>query len=282
MGRYFRPSDLPSVLRLLAEGPSTVLAGGTDVYPAHADRPLRGDVIDISRVGDLRGIASLPGFWRIGATTTWTDIIAADLPPCFAALQQAAREVGGQQIQNAGTIGGNLCNASPAADGVPPLLALDAAVELASTDGVRIVPMADFIAGPRRTVLCPGELLNAVRVPAAPGARTAARFLKLGSRRYLVISFAMVAAQLAADAAGRIVAAAIAVGACSPVARRLPSLEAALVGQRASANLTAVVSPDHFAALDPIDDIRADRAYRLESAWILASRAIALAQGALR
>jgi CO/xanthine dehydrogenase FAD-binding subunit len=282
MGRFLRPSDLASALRLLADGPSTVLAGGTDVYPAHADRPLTGDVIDISRVGGLRGIAALPGFWRIGATTTWTDIAAAALPPGFAALQQAAREVGGQQIQNAGTIGGNLCNASPAADGVPPLLALDAAVEVASIRGTRIVPLADFIAGPRRTVLRPGELLTALRVPAAPGERAAARFLKLGSRRYLVISFAMVAAHLAADAAGRIVAAAIAVGACSPVARRLPALEAALLGQPVSANLAAVAAPDHLAVLDPIDDVRADRAYRLESAWILASRAIALAQEALR
>ena len=132
------------------------------------------------------------------------------------------------QIQNAGTIGGNLCNASPAADGVPPLLALDAEVELASAAGTRRLPLAAFLHGPRRTARRPDELLTAVLIPAAATEGRSA-FLKLGARRYLVISIAMVAARLA-TADGRVTAAALAVGACGPVATRLPAVEAALVG----------------------------------------------------
>ena len=92
-------------------------------------------MLDITGLGELRGIARGPGGLRIGACTTWAEIRDAALPPAFDALRAAAAEVGGRQIQNAGTIGGNLCNASPAADGVPPLLALDAEVELASAAG---------------------------------------------------------------------------------------------------------------------------------------------------
>ena len=133
--------------------------------------------------------------WRLGATTTWAELIEAPLPPLFDGLKQAAREVGGRQIQNAGTVAGNLCNASPAADGVPPLLALDAEVELAGRAGTRRLPLAAFITGNRRTVLAPGELLVAIHVPKpAHDARSA--FLKLGARRYLVISIAMAAATL--------------------------------------------------------------------------------------
>ena len=169
------------------------------------------------------------GAIRIGAATTWTDIVKAPLPAAFDALKQAAREVGSIQIQNRGTIGGNLCNASPAADGVPPLLALDATVELASARGRRLMPLSSFITGYRATALAQGEILSAVFVPSrSPQARSA--FVKLGARRYLVISILMAAALVERDGDGRISRVAIAVGAASPVARRLPELEAALAG----------------------------------------------------
>ena len=131
------------------------MCGGTDVYPAHVTRPIERPVLDISRVDGLRGIERLPdGGWRLGATTTWTDIAEADaLPPAFDGLRAAARQVGGRQIQNAGTVAGNVVNASPAADGTPNLLALDASVEVASAArGVRVVPLASFVTGYRATV----------------------------------------------------------------------------------------------------------------------------------
>ncbi len=118
MQDYCRPDTLDAALAFLAGG-ARVLAGGTDIYPAAGAR-LTGPVLDLTGVAGLRGIVAGQGL-RIGACATWSDIAEADLPPALRALQQAAGAVGGRQIQNAGTIGGNLCNASPAADGVPPL-----------------------------------------------------------------------------------------------------------------------------------------------------------------
>src|SRR5476649_2519601 len=149
---YLRPAGLDEALAALANTKLTVLAGGTDYYPARVGKPIDDDILDISAISSLRGIHDERSHWRIGATATWSDIIAAELPPLFDGLKLAAREIGGVQIQNAGTIAGNLCNASPAADGVPALLSLDAAVELASAKGLRTVPMDDFILGPRKTV----------------------------------------------------------------------------------------------------------------------------------
>jgi CO/xanthine dehydrogenase FAD-binding subunit len=181
--------------------------------------------------------------------------------------------VGGRQVQEAGTIAGNLCNASPAADGVPPLLVLDAEVELAGARGTRRIPLERFITGPRRTAREPGEIVTALRVPAAALAGRS-RFLKLGARRHLVISIAMVAVRLDLSG-GRIARAALAVGSCSPVARRLPGVEAALAGLRAEAAADGIDGTEVARALDPIDDVRGGAAYRAEVAAELLRRAVA-------
>jgi CO/xanthine dehydrogenase FAD-binding subunit len=170
-------------------------------------------------------------------------------------------------------VAGNLCNASPAADGVPPLLALDARVELRSARGQRELPLADFILGARRTALEPGELVTAILVPAAPAA-TRSHFAKLGARRYLVISIAMVAVVIEPQG-GRVARARVAVGACSAVARRLQALEAALAGAPLDAGLGALALEEHFQALQPIDDLRASAGYRREAARVLVRRALA-------
>ncbi|MGH6720382.1 MAG: FAD binding domain-containing protein, partial [Alphaproteobacteria bacterium] len=130
MASYLRPPRLDQALAYAADGPRVVVAGGTDHYPARVGREDGEDVLDISAIAGLRGVAEGDSGWRLGALTTWTDLIEAPLPPLFDGLKLAAREIGGVQIQNRGTLGGNLCNASPAADGVPALLALDAEVEL--------------------------------------------------------------------------------------------------------------------------------------------------------
>ena len=269
MPEYLRPHRLEEALGVL-QRPFTVLAGGTDFYPARVGRSIDEDVLDISAIADLRGIARGPASWRLGATTTWAELIAADLPPLFDGLKQAAREVGGRQIQNAGTIAGNLCNASPAADGVPPLLALDAEVEIASRAGARRVPLATFITGNRRTVLMPSELIVAIHVP-EPAHPARSAFLKLGARRYLVISIVMAAATLEI-ADGRIVSARVAVGACSAVAQRLPALEAALAGAALDAGLGSKVAPGHLAPLAPIDDVRGSAGYRSDASLTVLRR----------
>lgn len=267
MVAYFRPHTLDEALALRASRPLVILAGGTDIYPARTTRAGWGntrhaDVLDISAIASLRGVTVADHGWRIGALATWTDLVRSDLPPLFDGLKAAAREVGGVQIQNRGTLVGNICNASPAADGVPALLTLDATVELASSAGVRLVPLADFIDGYRHTVLAPNEIVTAIHVPRHDGA---GRFLKLGARRYLVISISMVAGCLDIDPAGTIRSVRIAVGACSAVARRLTHLESALAGQPISA-ATALIEPEHFAALSPIDDVRATGAFRAHAA----------------
>ncbi|HEX7247622.1 MAG TPA: FAD binding domain-containing protein, partial [Actinomycetota bacterium] len=171
------------------------------------------------------------------------------------------------------TVGGNLCNASPAADGVPPLLTLDASVELMSTRGSRRLPLESFLTGYRETALREDELLTAVLVPRGiEGSRSA--FAKLGLRRYLVISVVMVAVVVAIDGEGLVGEARIAVGACSPVARRLRSLESHLQGRRIDSVGPAAIA-EHLSALTPIDDVRATADYRRHAAAVLVRRALA-------
>ena len=272
--RYARPRSLEEALALIGEGDWRVLAGGTDFYPALGAKPLRHDVLDINGLAELRGITDTPAAIVIGARTTWSDIVRANLPASCDALKQAAREVGSLQIQNTGTVAGNICNASPAADGVPALLILDAEVEIASADSRRSEPLAAFIQGNRKTTLRPGELVTAVRLPKTSLAG-ASSFFKLGARRYLVISIAMTAVRLAIAGDGTVADAAIAVGACSAVAQRLRSLEQALLGSDLGAVATQPPDERHFAALTPIDDVRGSAEYRRAAAREIVWRALA-------
>lgn len=269
---YHRPGTLQAALEVLAGPPVTIAAGCTDLLAATGARALPGAVLDITGIAALRGVRGGPAGVRIGAAATWADVIRADLPPAFGMLKQAAREVGSVQIQNAGTVAGNICNASPAADAMPCLLALDAEVEVAALAAVRRVSLVDFVTGPRRTALAPGEMVTAIHVPAA-AARGRSRFLKLGARAYLVISIAMVAARLEV-VAGRVAQAAIAVGACGAVATRLGALERTLIGLPASGLSDAVDPALVTRALAPIDDIRADGPYRAGAAAELVRRAL--------
>ena len=273
---YARPTTIDEATRAMAAEGALAVSGGTDVYPAHVGKPLSRPLVDLSRVEGLRGISVTDMGFRFGAATTWTDIVRADLPAAFDGLKAAAREVGSIQIQNRGTLAGNLCTASPAADGVPPLLSLDASVELASPQGRRVLPLGSFITGYRRTALLPGEIVTAVLAP-RPSTSARSAFVKLGARRYLVISILMAAAVVETDAQGRIARAAVAVGAASPVAQRLPALEADLRG--VSGRPSAILAARHLAGLSPIDDVRATAAYRLEAAVSAVGEALDLAAG---
>jgi CO/xanthine dehydrogenase FAD-binding subunit len=270
MGLYLRPTSLHDALAELATRRLVVLAGGTDHFPARVVEAPDDDILDITALPDLRAIVWRDDHWWLPCLATWTDLIRARMPAAFDALTQAARQVGGVQVQNAGSIVGNLCNASPAADGIPCLLALDAEVEMASAAGRRVMKLDEFLLGPRRTARRADELVLGLRIPpATDDARSV--FLKLGARRYLVISIAMVAAEMELLADGTVARARIAVGACSPRAVRLPALEAALVGRPVD---PALARPEHFAGLAPIDDIRATAAYRGAAALELVRRAV--------
>jgi CO/xanthine dehydrogenase FAD-binding subunit len=273
VGSYLRPVDLTEALAALAAGPRVILAGGTDYYPAGVGQPLDDHVLDITALPELRRIADERAHWRIPALCTWTDLLEADLPPLFDGLKLAAREVGGVQIQNAGTICGNLCNASPAADGTPNLLALDALVELASLRETRRLPVAAFVTGSRAIARRADEMVTALLVP-KPAHDARSTFLKLGARKYLVISIAMVAAVVEIAADRTIAAARLAVGSCSAVAKRLPLLESALAGKRLDARIAALAKSEHLAPLSPIDDVRGTADYRREAALTLVRRAL--------
>ncbi|MEM9355511.1 MAG: FAD binding domain-containing protein [Pseudomonadota bacterium] len=270
--QYFRPSDLVSALDWLATTDTRIAAGCTDLLASTSDPRLSGNILDITAIEELRGITSSDEHWRFGATTTWTDVIEADLPPAFDSLKLAAREVGSQQIQNAGTLAGNLCNASPAADGVPCWLTLDAEVELVSKVSVRRLPITSFITGPRKTKLSRGELVSAILVPrsSCSGRST---FLKLGARKYLVISIAMVAVRMEVNH-GLIEDSAISVGSCSAVAVRMTDLEASLAGQPIDEVDVTELSALVHGNINPIHDLRSDANARANAAGELVQRCI--------
>ena len=279
---------MAEAVEILAQGDFTVVAGATDVYPPTVGRRLHINALDPTGIDELKGISRSPdpadvdpvdadpapgdsatdgqAHWRIGACTTWQQLADADLPAQFAALQSAARQVGGVQVQNRGTLAGNLVTASPAGDGIPVLLSLSAQVEVASVRGTRLIDLADFVTGYRQTALAADELVTAVLVPSRPGPSD---FQKLGSRSHLVISIAMVATHLE-EATKRI---RIAVGACSPVAVRLRDLEARLAADGAG-DAVALVNSYPFDELSTIDDVRGSAAYREQVVRELVVRSI--------
>ena len=267
------PENLATALASM-EVPAKVIAGCTDFYPSlevghHPDR-----IVDVSNVREMVGITKTSPGWRIGGSTTWTEIIGYPFPPAFDGLKAAAREVGSIQIQNSGTIAGNICNASPAADGIPPLLTLDAMVEVQSANSKRLLNLEDFILGVRKVDLEANELVTAIWIPEIRK-NTTSSFLKLGSRKYLVISIAMVAVTLAISPRGLIEFVNISVGSCSPVARRISELEKKLTGLKASHLLEKIpVEEKDLAILSPITDVRGTSEYRLSAVIELCQSAI--------
>ncbi len=276
MERYAQPTSVQEAAELLAADAWVMLAGGTDFYPGLGEGPVSGPVLDISRIDALRGISrdEDKAGWRIGALATWTQLVRADdLPASFDCLKQAALEVGSVQIQNRATIVGNVCNASPAADGVPALLVLDAEVELTSVHATRRMGLSEFLQGNRQTARRRDEIVTGIFVPDSATHGSSA-FFKLGARRYLVISIAMVAARIERDDAGLVKSAAVSVGACSVVAQRLTSLENELVGAKLS-DIHSIPEARHLDCLSPIDDVRAPAGYRLDAALEGVRRALA-------
>lgn len=250
----------------LANGGCRVAAGMTDMYPSGQLPGSTESVVDISQVSSLRDISCTDGAWRIGTTVRWSDVRVYPWPAGLEMLAEVASQVGAVQVQNAATVGGNLCNASPAADGMPVLLALGATVELWSARGVREMLLSDFITGVRRTALEPGEYLRAICFKNNEDA-VASAFCKLGLRQYLVISIAMAAGQLRCDSAGCVSGISLALGACSPVATRLSDIEASIVGKPVSKSLIDEVTAERVASvISPIDDVRATAAYRRDAA----------------
>ncbi|MEH6403404.1 MAG: FAD binding domain-containing protein [Sneathiella sp.] len=272
MGDYFRPEYLSDALTLLSEKKLTVIAGGTDYFPTKVGEPLDDSLLDITAIKSLSGVKQSDDGWHIGPTTTWSEILQTDLPALFDGLKAAAKEVGGRQVQNSGTIAGNICNASPAADSVPVLIALGAIVEISQRKGSTWMAIDDFIVSNRQTKLQSNEILTNIFIPHTDPLRTRSSFYKLGSRRYLVISTVMIAGLIEWNDQFQITNCKIAIGSCSAVAVRLNALEEVLVGLMLSEDLAQKIEVSHLAALTPIDDVRATADYRSSSAFVLVKR----------
>ena len=266
---YYRPDKINEALDSLSREKLTIAAGCTDLLPSTQQDNLGDNILDISGIKSLRNIDFENGFRRIGSGVTWTDIVENNnLPNCYDMLKECSLQIGSQQIQNLGTIGGNLCNASPAADGVPCLLSLDASIELLSVNGKRVLKLEDFIKGSRKTELQNNEILSAILIPKEAEIGRSS-FLKLGARKYLVISIAMIACKLNLEK-DIISDIAISVGSCSAVAKRIKSLENLLIGKSIKDELTTIILNYNYENyLSPINDIRGTNTYRLKASKVL-------------
>lgn len=263
------PIDLPKHLfeayELLARGGVTPIAGGTDlmvrITGEIGEPPER--MLDLSRVDALKGIAIEGGALVLGARTTYTEIrrsalVQAHLP----ALVEAAATIGAIQIQNRGTIGGNIANASPAGDSLPALMALDAVVHARSLRGERTIPFGALYRGYRDLALSPDELITAVTIPFAPP-RSVQFFRKVGTRRAQSISKVVMAAVLRLARDGRVDHVRLAWGSVAPVTLLAGRAEEALLGERPSRAAAVRARAALMRDIAPIDDIRSDREYRL-------------------
>jgi CO/xanthine dehydrogenase FAD-binding subunit len=277
---FLQPRSLEEALAVKAERPEAVpIVGGTDVMvELNFDRRRPEAVLDLARVPELAAWDREDGRLRVGAGITYTRAIA-ELAGALPGLAIAARTVGSPQIRNRGTVGGNLGSASPAGDCHPPLLAMGAEVEVASTAGRRRVPVAEFFTGPKKSALDPSELICAVRVPAATGPQ---QFAKIGTRNAMVIAVCSFALVLDPER-GRV---GTGIGSAGPTP--LPAVEAerflegvlddqglwasgAPIGDSAGARFGELVA----AAARPIDDVRGTAAYRVHALEVLARRTLA-------
>jgi len=273
-----RPGTLREALELLQSlEEARPIAGGTDLLVLLRDGAIRAKhLVDLSPVEELRFIRETDGEIRIGPLTTHSKLLRSELIAEKApVLREGAMSAGSVQIRNMGTVGGNLCNASPAADTAPPLLVLDAEVTIASLEGKRTIPLADLFAGPKMNSLRPEELLTEIRFRVPPP-RSGASFYKLGRRRGLTLSLVNAAAYLALDGdLCREVR--VALGAVAPKPLRMPAVEEMLEGEELCQKLIGEAASASCRLVEPVDDIRASAEYRREMACVLTRRALTCA-----
>ncbi|MEW6741790.1 MAG: FAD binding domain-containing protein [Planctomycetota bacterium] len=257
------PRTLDQAVRFLAGDPELVpVAGCTDLMVPGARVASRFErVLDLLRVREIRGIRRVEGGWQIGATTSFAEIARSRyLRSTFPALAQAASQIGGWQIQNRATLGGNMANASPAGDSLPVLLALDAVVIAASAGGLREIPYGRFHLSYRKTALCKGEIIAWVRLrdPQGPGVQ---RFRKVGTRRAQAIS-KVVLAMAARWQEGRLADVRFGAGSVAPIPVRLCAAERACEGALPDASIAELAGAAASGEVQPIDDVRSTAAYR--------------------
>lgn len=273
---YLAPTSLEEALETVGQQTEGVqiIAGGTDLVPRMRSRVIEPKLLVDLRLLNLDGIEKTADGIRIGASATHTDILESDLlAEHCPALCEAAADIAGPPIRNRGTVGGNLVNASPAADLAPPLLVYDAVVILAKAGSKREIPLVDFFTGPGQTVLAADELLTEIRIPPVPP-NTTSKFIKLGKRKAMAVAVVSAAARLTIDEAGKISQARIALGSVAPTPIRARKAEASLEGQSPSSDLFTEAGQIAGSESSPISDIRASGSYRKKMVAVLTRRAL--------
>ena len=239
-------------------------------------RPLGDTLVAIHRLSDLRGLSETDaGGLRIGALVTHAEIVASlGVQERWSALSDASVLVGSPATRNAGTLGGNVANGSPAMDTGSPLLVFDASVELTAATGTRSLPLVEFFEGPAKTARAQGELVTGIDVPPLPAGRVGSAYVRLEYRRAMEIAVVGAAGLIALDEGDRIVEGRVALTAVAPVCLRVPESERLLADQPASAEVVARAGEAAAAASSPIDDVRASAVYRRAMVSVITRRAL--------
>ncbi len=273
--RFEAPGSLADAVKLLAAagGPARVLAGGTDVIVQMETDLIEPElVVDIKRIPALKRIETENGGFRIGAAVSGMEMIEhAGLCAAWPGLIDGVKLIGSVQVRGRATIAGNLCNASPGADSVPPLVTAGATARVVGPSGQRDVPVEQIPVGPGKTSLTKGEIIESFFLPARP-ARSGDAYMRFTPRTEMDIAVVGVAVNLTLDAQGVCTAARVALGAVAPTVLLVPECAAALVGTKADEAAIEKMAAAASAACRPIDDKRGTREFRIKIASVLARR----------
>jgi len=276
VAEFMTPASLDDALSIKKDrgAAARVIAGGTDLILRMRDKVLSPSLlIDLRRLS-LDGIARTDEGLSLGAYVSLSQVLeSADIEKYFPALPAACREFAGPPIRNRATLGGNIVNASPAADLVPPLIAYDANIVLSSTGGERVLPLVEFFVGPGQSVIEPSEILTEIRLPLM-STPSAAIFIKLGQRRSMAISQVNVTTRLTVGESGLPVEARIVLGSVAPLPMRAMSAEGILLGKELSDELLSEAAIKAREEVTPISDVRASESYRLQMTEVLVRRAL--------
>jgi len=272
---YYRPKTLPELKENLSQPGALILAGGTDIIPKMRKHKFVPTIlVDTSGIPDLEFIEDQKDEVVIGSLTTHQQIARSPLIASVnPALQAAAESIGCIQTRCRGTLGGNLANASPAADTIPPLLIYNASLLIQSLEGERTIPLESFLLGPGKTSLEKGEFIHSVSFPRLKD-RWGAEFIKVGKRTGMAISVVNAAAAVILDQEGRIADARIALGAVGSVVIRCRETESFLAGRNPDRDIYAEAGRRVREEIRPITDVRSTVDYRLHSASVVVSRAL--------
>ena len=273
---YTAPATLAEALHIKEErgADARVIAGGTDLILRMQEQVLSPSMlIDLRRLS-MDDIVISADEIRLGAFVSISQLLeSVDIARLFPALPAACREFAGPPIRNRGTLGGNIVNASPAADLVPPLIAYDATIVLSCAAGDRVLPLLEFFVGPGQSVIAADEILTEIRLPVMP-LLSAATFIKLGQRRSMAISQVSLTTRLSVDDSGVASEVRIALGAVAPVPMRALAAEQLILGKAPSEELFGAAAHKAREEVTPISDVRASRSYRLKMTEVLVRRAL--------